>query len=465
MTGTFASFNTASSALRFAQVSLDVASSNIANSTTAGYTRRRVEAGAVGAPSVPAMWSRYDGAGDGVTVRSVTRMSDALLDARVRTEHGNQGSLDVQQTGLEQLESGVNEPGPNGVVAALADFRSAMHDLANDPGPSSAARSSLLGKAGALAAALNAQSAHLDATALTVGQQVGDTVQETNTVAASLADTNKAIASGTLAGADVSSLLDTRDSLTLRLSELTGGTTSLQPDGTASVTVGGVALVAGPVASTLSVTSGLAADGTPTGSPLTFAVTAPGGAATPTTAPLGGQAGGATQLLNVTFPAYRAGLDATAKQLADTVNAQQGAGYDAAGNAGTPLFTYDPTRPSASLAVAITDPSRLAASGVAGGPNLDGSNATLMAAPSGAESSYQQLVTGLGTQVQGAQRAAANQQVLTDQFDSSREQQAGVNVDEETVSMLQSQRTYEAAAKVMSTLDSVLDTIINRMGV
>lgn len=464
MTGTFAMFNTAASTLRYAQVSLDVASSNIANSTTTGYTRRRVEAGAQAGSAVPAMWSTYDGHGDGVSVTGVTRMSDAFLDARVRTEHGNQGSLDVQQTGLEQLESSINEPGPSGVAAALTDFRSAMHDLANDPGPSSAARSNLLGKATILAGAVSSQSSHLDATALTVGQQLQASVSETNTVAASLADTNKAISAGALAGADVSSLLDTRDTLTLRLSELTGGATSLRPDGSADVSVGGVSLVAGPVASTLSVASGLAADGTPNGSPVTFAVTAPGGAPVATSGPLGGQAGGGTQLLNVTIPGYRAGLDAVAKNLADSVNAQQQAGYDAAGTAGTPLFAYDPANPSGTLTVAISDPTKLAASGIPGG-GLDGSNATAMAAPTSVETSYRQLVTGLGNQVQAAQRAASNQQVLTTQFDASHEQQAGVNVDEETVSMLQSQRTYEAAAKVMSTVDSVLDTIINRMGV
>ena len=41
---------------------------------------------------------------------------------------------------------------------------------------------------------------------------------------------------------------------------------------------------------------------------------------------------------------------------------------------------------------------------------------------------------------------------------------AGVNLDEETVNMLAAQHAYEAAARVMTTLDSVLDTLINRTG-
>lgn len=53
--------------------------------------------------------------------------------------------------------------------------------------------------------------------------------------------------------------------------------------------------------------------------------------------------------------------------------------------------------------------------------------------------------------MQSAQRAASNQRVLTSQFDGAREQLAGVNLDEETVTMMQNPRAFEAASKVLST--------------
>lgn len=62
------------------------------------------------------------------------------------------------------------------------------------------------------------------------------------------------------------------------------------------------------------------------------------------------------------------------------------------------------------------------------------------------------------------QRLATTQQLLTAQVDSAREQLSGVNLDEEMVSMLSAQRSYEAAARVMTVVDSVLDTLINRTG-
>src|ERR1700740_1187255 len=95
---TFAGLNTALSALRINRVAMDVASGDITN---------------------------------GGQVPSIDRMADPLLDIRARREHGNQSYLDIRQSVLERVESGVGEPSDTGVAAAIADFRSAWHDLAN----------------------------------------------------------------------------------------------------------------------------------------------------------------------------------------------------------------------------------------------------------------------------------------------------------------------------------------------
>jgi len=81
-----------------------------------------------------------------------------------------------------------------------------------------------------------------------------------------------------------------------------------------------------------------------------------------------------------------------------------------------------------------------------------------------ADDAYQRLVNGFGTQVQSAQQIAANQQALTAQIDNAHEQLAGVNTDEETISLMTAQRGYEAAARVLSTMDSILDTLIHHTG-
>jgi flagellar hook-associated protein 1 FlgK len=461
MAGTFSSLNTALSALRYNRVAMDVASGNIANVGTSGYVRRRVNAESVGAPSQPAMWSRYDGAGDGVTVSGVERLADALLDVRARREHGNQTYLDIRQAVLERVESGIGEPGDNGVAAAIADFRSAWHDLANNPG-SDAARSQVLGRAETLADAIRIQARNIDSESSDLRSRALADVAEVNTVASDLASTNKSIAIANLNGTDAGVLLDKRDQLAMRLSELTGATTTTRADGGFDVAVNGVTLVSGQNAGTLSIATGITATGASDGNPITFAITDSNGT-TPVPAGMTGEIGGVTDLLTTTLPAYSAGLGAIAQQLADEINTQHQAGYDAAGNPGQAFFSYNPADPAGTLAVALTSASDLAAASVSGGV-LDGGNATALAGLTGAEDAYQRLINGFGTEVASVQRLAANQQVLTSQVDGSREQLSGVNLDEEMVSMLSSQRAYEAAARVMTTLDSVLDTLINRTG-
>jgi flagellar hook-associated protein 1 len=464
MTGTFASFGNALSALRYHQVVMDVSSGNVANVSTDGYARRRVVGEATGAPAQPAMWSRHDGEGNGVRVGDLQRMVDPFLDARARREHGNQAGLDVRAAVLARVESGIGEPGDTGVSAALADFRSSWHDLANNPG-SEAARSQVLSTAGTLADALSVQRRNVEGEEGDQRQALLATAEEVNTLAADLAVTNRNIAIAEMNGTEAGVLLDQRDALALRLSELTGATATVNAKNGFDVSLGGVALVAGAQAGQLAVGTGVNPDGTADGNPVSFTLTPPGGPATDVTADVGGEAGGVAVLLSTTLPNLRVGIDGIAQQLADDVNAAHQLGHDQDGVAGGPLFRYDPTDPWGPLVVEITDPRRVAASSVAGAANLDGGNATgTAAALAGVDGSYQRLVADFGTQVASVRRLAGNQQVLTQQVDASREQLSGVSLDEEMVTMLQAQRAYEAAARVMTTIDSVLDTLINRTG-
>jgi flagellar hook-associated protein 1 FlgK len=51
------------------------------------------------------------------------------------------------------------------------------------------------------------------------------------------------------------------------------------------------------------------------------------------------------------------------------------------------------------------------------------------------------------------------------QIDAARESVSGVNTDEEMVNLMAAQRGYEGAARVLTAVDSMLDTLINRTGV
>lgn len=461
MAGTFSSINTALTALRYQQVALDIASTNVANVGTDGYVRRRVVGETLGAASGPALWARSNETASGVQTSRVDRMTDALLDVRVRREHGRQAYLDMRALSMARVETGLAEPGDNGVAHALGKFRAALGDAGNAPG-SDAARSQVLAAANTLVDAVRLQSTHVNDEISDQQAHLDAGVTEVNTLLKNLAETNRTIAAAKAGGSDTTTLMDSRDAIALRLSTLTGAKATEQADGLMSVTLDGRELVTGFESATLKVTPG------PPTTSFELDPDATGAAGVSvTTANVGGDLGATAELLDKDLPEYLANLSQVAKDLADHVNAAHGAGYDSTGTAGGDLFSYVDGTPDdilGSLKVIITDPKELALSEVAGG-GKDGNNALAISKAVDVDDSYQRLVNGFGSKVNSAKQLADNQQALTTQVDNAREQLAGVSLDEETVNMVSAQRAYQAAARVMSTIDEVLDTLINRMAV
>ena len=74
------------------------------------------------------------------------------------------------------------------------------------------------------------------------------------------------------------------------------------------------------------------------------------------------------------------------------------------------------------------------------------------------------LIGQLGFAAQASTRRTEIQATVTEQVDASREAQSGVNLDEEMTNLLTYQRGYEAASRVLTTIDSMLDQLINRTG-
>jgi flagellar hook-associated protein 1 FlgK len=465
MAGAFSSINTALSALRYQQAALDIASTNIANASTDGYVRRRVVGQTVGAAASPAVWSRSNEIGSGVQSAGVERLVDPLLDTRVRREHARQSYLDLKSAAMGRIETGIAEPSENGIAQAVKTFQKSLDDLNNAP-TSDAARSQIVENAKTVADAFNIQSHNLQ-------DEVGDqrarvlaTVQEINDTAQQLASTNLAISASSAGGSDTATLMDTRDRLSLRLSELTGATATPRADGGMDVLLDGKPLVAGKDAATLQIASGINPDGTGDGSPLTFQLQPTSGPAV-SVVPDEGDLAASVELIDVVIPQYAAGLNDLVKQFADSFNAAHALGYDAKGNAGGKFFDYtDPDRAGTlKVVVSLADVAiSSVASAVPGKGNTDTGNAAVLADSITIQDGYQRLVNGFGSAVASVQRLSANQSAMSTQVDAAREQLTGVSIDEETVNMVMAQRSYEAAARVMTTVDQILDTLINRTG-
>ncbi len=468
MVSTFGSLATAYSGLAAARAGIDVTGQNIANAGTAGYTRQRVTQNSIPATQTGFMRGTAALAGQGVSVDGIARLASLTLDVGVRVAAGSSAYADARATALSALETGLHEPGKDGLSAKLDAFWSSWSELASHPDDPGAA-SAVLGAAGTVAAALASGSKAVDAQWSSVRGTVAGQVTQLNDAAKQVADLNGRIRTALASGGTANELLDQRDQLTEQIATLAGGTTRTNADGTVDVLLGGNPLVQGTDARAVALGGG---ERLADGAAVTLTWTSGSAGAVSLS---GGSIGGALAVLapadgNGTGGALAqaaASYDAVATQLATTVNAVHATGTTPAGTTGTAFFALAAGVPAAQgLSVVPTDGSGLATRNAAG--QLDDSFADALSrlgtGPGAADTTWATFVAGVGT----ASRSAATESTLTGlALTNARTQQqssAGVDLDEENVNLLSYQHAYQGAARVLTAVDEMLDTIINRVG-
>jgi len=478
MASTFGTLGIALSALQYNRAGLDVAAGNIANAGTDGYSRRVLIGQSSGITGTTALWSRSDQAGSGVEIGAIARTVDQMLNARSRIENGRLGQLEVRGYVLDRMETGLAEPGELGLQSKLSSMFSSWAVLGENPSDD-AARQEVLSAAAATATQLNSLDRGL-VTEWTL-QRTGmeQSVDTINGAAVGIAKLNDAIRVATATGADANDLLDQRDALLGDLGRLAGATAVNNADGTVDVRIGGQVLVSGAALPSGSFVRELRVVG---------ATTLDGAAADPIQVAIGeevggvftgatvtgftGTLGGQSEAVSTVLPDLRERIDAIAAEVAATVNAVHASGYDPNGDLGLDVFTGRPdgTVTAASIAVnpvVVADLDKLAANATSG--SLDGGVAAQLGALATVQGSvldsYRSFVSGLASDAASTNQTWLTQETLTSSVDASRMSISGVDTDEEMVLLVSHQRGYEAAAKVMATLDSILDTLINRMGV
>ena len=430
---TFMGLHTSLRGLLAEQRALDVTSHNVANANTVGYSRQEAVVQASDALEVPPAGLL----GTGVDVISYRRIRDSFLDLQYRAQNMQLGYATARTDALEQAEMRLSEPGENGIAARLNSFWSSWSDLANAP-ESGAARGALLEDARTLVASINALDDGFETVQAQAAQELalltGDG-GELEGIARELASLNGAIRDSQRVGAQPNDLLDRRDLLLDRLSSLAQVSVTDDGAGSIRVTLGGAAA---PLVDGTAVTWPAPAMPTPGGR---IGALMDASSATGTTA------------------TYRADLASFAQALTTQVNAI----YSAA--AGMSFFAYDAATATLSLNPTVTTLTLKAGTGTAPGANdVAIALSELRGKPGSPDDAYAQLVTRIGTEVADARRTTINATALKDAIEDRRQSTAGVSLDEEMTNLIRFQRGYQAAARAMTTTDTLLDTLINRTG-
>jgi flagellar hook-associated protein 1 FlgK len=289
-------------------------------------------------------------------------------------------------------------------------------------------------------------------------------VEQVNTLAGSIAGMNQQIAVAQQGGMPANDLQDERDRKVMELAELSGASAQVKTDGTVNVYIGSTGLVEGFNARKVVLSGPTTLNGVTPTSKVSLKWTDTGADAA-----TGGTMGGMLDTMNSILPGIVTDLDGVAASIATTVNTAQKAGFCADGTPGDDFFTGST---AADLAVKITSPAEVAFS--TGNPldpttpALDHGVADSLAdvgnSTTGPDATYQAMIGRLGVSAQAASRRSEIQDSVTDQVDTSRNAESGVNLDEEMTHLLTFQRGYEAASRVLTTIDSMLDQLVNRTG-
>lgn len=437
---TWAGITTALTSLRTQRVAIDVTGQNIANVNTPGYARQRVQLTA----------------GIGVDISAIQRLHSGILGSRSRTEEAQLQDFSVTSTALKEIEQVFAEPSSSGLQSKLDALWSGFADVARDPS-NRAARIQVLAQAGDIAAWMYNANAELTDIAATHRATLSTLIDSVNGYAEEMARLNIAISQSVEGTSAMNTLLDQRTQLATQIAQAVGGTYTVNDANMMTISLGGGTLVSPTSYNTLQVATA--------GGTTSLQWAGDSSAATVSS----GAANAHLTTINTTVEDWRDSLDAVASALTTKVNAVHTTGYDLGGLAGGNFFTGTT---ASTITVAITDGTKIAASAVArvgATVYLDGDKADALAqlatSSSGPDELYQNLVVNLGMDVKSAQQSEETQKAMASSINSQIDVESGVSIDEEMTNLLAYQRAYEAAARVLTAIDSVLETLINRTGV
>lgn len=444
---------------------VDVAGNNMDNVNTPGYSRQRVNLAAV----VPLEVVGGQFYGGGVAIQSIQQSRDTYIEAQLPSVFAQHSQYSSQASTLNGLTA-LNPNQTGNLTNALSAFYTAARALAQNPGDAGL-RQAFVSSTQSLATAFNNTSNAIEYSRSAADSQISADVNRINTLAANMADLNRRIGMGRGAGAEPNDLLDQRQSTQDELEQLTGARPIVNGNGDISMALAnGVMLVTGTTSATLSVIADVSNRGH-------YAVqfTHSDGSGPYDLSSSGGQLGGLMGARDGALETASTNLDSMAYDWATAVNTIHTAGFALDGSAGLDLFTGLPlTAPGAAAAIAINasilaDPSLVAASSAAIRVPGDSDNlndlvgtesTTLTTSGLAPTATLQSMVASYGASVQAAKAISDQAKALHTQLTNMRESVSGVSIDEELITMTKAQRAYQAIAHVITTTNSMLDTLM-----
>jgi len=434
------------------RTAMDVIGNNIANASTPGYSRQRLDVTSAGYQSGGLT------IGLGVNVKDIQRLHNDMIDQQIRDKQTQIGSQQEQQKVLQQLESMLSTQNGQDLDQLIGNFFNSFSNLSNQP-EDSTMRNDVINQTQALTSRFHALDSSLTSMKSDVASSVRTDVDKVNGLLNDIATLNQPIQSSQAVGSSDNHSLDLRAQKLKELSNLVDFTVLKNKNNDFEIRIGGMVVLHNDQVQSIQ-TEEDTANGQ-------MRLRLKNGKSLDVT---GGTVGANIANYDKTIPKYQNQLDAMAKTLVEKVNAIHQTGYDLNGNTGINFF--DPNNTTAKTislnSLVQNDPKAIAASDTAGatGNNnvalqiydlgnssvIDGQslqeNATAMATSAGSN------ITTLNNSIQTLQSA---KDLLNNQQASA----SGVNLDEELTNLIKYQNAYQATARVMNTSQQMFQSLIS----
>jgi len=507
----FLGLNIALKGLYATQNSIYTVDHNISNADTKGYSRQVT---CQKASSPITVGSTSGMIGTGVDTTTVERIRDLFLDKRYWNQNSNYGEWNIKSSSLDELESIMDETSEDGLNGILSEFSSSLEELYKNS-ESSENRTVVAQNGKSLCLYLNNAAGRLKDMRDDYNQCVKIKVNEVNSYAKQICDLNEQIYKAELNGSTANDLRDQRTLLTDKLSKIVDVQVNEVAAGTLAngkedirfqVSINGQTLVNHFQVNELEcceIDDGSYNDGMygirwqETGNNVKIE-----GGEIKAYLDLRDGSGEDGEYKGV--PYFMNMLDTFSHTLAKAFNEGIYAdstkhcnghadGIDLNGNTGIRFFTFDDmsseefmasgsdidsiyeniTAANISISSDVAEDESKIAAASSGGEAGNSENAGILldmfsdnhvfkeGAP---EDFVNTIVSNMGVCGSFASRMLENQESILKSIDTGRTSVSGVSLDEETTNLIKYQQTYNAAAKMISVLDELLDVTINSMG-
>ncbi|MFZ1986935.1 MAG: flagellar hook-associated protein FlgK [Desulfatitalea sp.] len=448
----------ARNALFTQQKAIDITGNNIANVNTEGYSRQRLNM----EQSEPVR-DQNSTMSTGVRAdQKIQRFYDEFINTQLNGENENLGRWEAQKTALEKIEVLFDEVSGFGLSSAMSDFWGAWQDVVNNPS-GHVERTSLLSAGQYMSSTFNQLSTNISKAQDDINTNIVNIVDDINQIASQIAELNRKVTQVEVSGHNANDYRDERDLLVLNLSKLIDIDSFEDGDGNTTIMVGGgkplVERTATWDLSTVNNAGSLEvhwADSSGTTQDITGRIGS-------------GELKGWIEARDVVISDYTTRLDDLAATMISEVNAIHSAGYGLDGSQND-FFTGTSAADMAVNSAIEADVELIAAASTAAA--LPGDNSTAMAifdlqntltmAGNGStfDDFYIALVGDVGSDVRRADLNFDHQTTMIGHLQNYREEVSGVSLDEEMVNLVKFQHAYNAAAKLITTTDEMMETII-----